>query len=116
MIEDYLYARRRDEISSLALNFLCDGINERMNGNIEKAILFYAISWGFNSYQEFDEGKMVCDRLLIQCGVLEENLGEWHKYGVDIVCFIIRLLANLEDGLNSSRIFSHDLNPPRGIF
>ncbi|MBI2629074.1 hypothetical protein HYW74_03250 [Candidatus Pacearchaeota archaeon] len=42
--------------SSIALDMVTEGINARREGEIEKAREYFAIIWGFHSFQEYTPG------------------------------------------------------------
>ena len=108
-----VYTERMSILSSMALDLLIDGGEYMRNGDKEKAIECYAISWGFNSYQEFSKGMIICDKLLLACGVVEEDIPKIHEYGSEMVRHSIDITLVVGNVLNEQNPFTRNLNLPK---
>ena len=96
--------------SSLALDMLQEGIKSRKEGNIEKAREYFAIVWGFHSFQEYDKGIRMADSLLLSCNVNENDVNRFHDYGRNMVNFAFSLAEAVDKQLRNSRV--EEFNPP----
>ena len=98
----------------MGLQFLMEGMKYKDNKDFSSATRSYAVSWGFNSYQEDAELMEVCDKLIVSCGVDHEDIQYFHEYGREVVdyCFNLENLVNIVSGKPLGKRF----NPPKGIF
>lgn len=94
-------------ISSMALENLIFGIEESEKGNKVDAKKYIALSWAFNSYQEFVLGMSMCDKLLNNLGSDLDEINSLHEYGREMVnyCFNIVNTVNTHFGKNEISSF-----------
>ncbi len=101
--------------SSNALDFQLMGSEERREGNLENALAYFSIAWGFNCFQEYKEGMYLCDQLMLSCGI-EEDLIICHEYGIQTVNYAFNLINKVSKCLDRPEPYPEITTPPKGVF
>ncbi len=97
--------QRLNIISGMALDMLIYGINAKKNGEYDNAREYFSISWAFHSKQEYLEGMEICNKLLINLGVNEDELPKYHDFGTEFVNFSMNLVNLVDKKLNKPQTF-----------
>jgi len=91
-------------ISSLALDYMREGIKFNQNKEFNNAARYFSISWAFNALQEYPEGMDICDRLLETLKVPHDNLTYCHEYGRETVNKVMSMVESVERRLHNTSV------------
>ncbi|MBS3072480.1 hypothetical protein J4477_01440 [Candidatus Pacearchaeota archaeon] len=97
-------------ISGMALDMLCSGIDSKRNGEIQDATRYFAIAWAYNSFQEYDLGMRMCNKLLFISGIEDDDIELYHEYGRQMVDFSFNIV-NAVNGQFGKPLLN-DFTPP----
>ena len=97
--------QRLNILSGMALDMLIYGIDAKKNEENDKAKKYFSISWAFNSKQEYISGMDICNKLLINLGVCEDELSKYHDFGNRMVNYSMNLVNLVDKELNKPQTF-----------